>query len=105
MTAKDFILNLPSQVKPEQLAGIDTCFHFDISGDNGGQYTIAIENGSMTSSEGLVGTPKCAVSSSDKTLVGLLTKDVNPMMALLTGKLKISNQGEMLKYAKLFGLM
>ena len=35
----------------------------------------------------------------------LLNKDVNPMMALLTGKLKISNQGEMLKYAKIFGLM
>jgi hypothetical protein len=27
------------------------------------------------------------------------------MMAMMTGKLKISNPGEMLKYAKMFGLM
>ncbi|MFT4663858.1 MAG: putative sterol carrier protein [Polaribacter sp.] len=105
MTAKDFILNLPSQVKPEVIAGLETRFHFDISGPNGGQYTVAVEDGKMTTSEGLVGEPKCAVKSSDQTLIGLLKKDVNPMMALLTGKLKITNQGEMLKYAKIFGLM
>jgi len=27
------------------------------------------------------------------------------MLAVLTGKVKISNQGEMMKYAKIFGLM
>lgn len=105
MTAKDFILTLPEKVKPEVLDGLETRFHFDISGDNGGQYTIAVEDGKMTTTEGLVGEPKCAVKTSDTTLIGLLKKDINPMMALLTGKLKISNQGEMLKYAKIFGLM
>ncbi|MBK8429598.1 MAG: hypothetical protein IPL27_28240 [Lewinellaceae bacterium] len=35
----------------------------------------------------------------------MLSGDLNPMMAMMTGKLKISNPGEMLKYAKMFGLM
>ena len=34
-----------------------------------------------------------------------LPSKVNPMMAMMTGKLKISNPGEMMKYAKVFGLM
>ncbi len=105
MTAKDFLLNLPTQVKPEVLEGLETNFHFDISGDGGGQFTLAVADGKMTATEGHSGEPKCNVKASDTTLMGLLNKDVNPMMALLTGKLKISNQGEMLKYAKIFGLM
>ncbi len=105
MTTKDFLLNLPSSVKPEVLPGLDTKFHFDVSGDGGGQFTIQVADGKMTAVEGLNGDAKCTVTASDATLIGLLNKDINPMMALLTGKLKISNQGEMLKYAKIFGLM
>ena len=32
-------------------------------------------------------------------------KEHNPMMAMLSGKLKISNQSEMLKFAKVLGWM
>jgi len=35
----------------------------------------------------------------------ILKGELNPMMALLTGKLKISNQAEMLKFAKALGWM
>jgi len=45
------------------------------------------------------------VSGSDQNFMGIVTGKLNPMMAILTGKVKISNQGEMLKYAKMFGLM
>ena len=105
MTAKDFLLKLPNQVKPEVLDGLETRFHFDISGEQGGQYTIAVADGQLTVDEGLVGEAKCTVKAADKTLTALLKREMNPMMALLTGKLKISNQSEMLKYAKIFGLM
>jgi Putative sterol carrier protein len=105
MTAKKFIQGLPAQVKPEALAGVETTFHFDISGAEGGQYTISVADNKIESSEGLVGTPKCVVSGSDENFMGIVTGKLNPMMAILTGKVKISNQGEMLKYAKMFGLM
>jgi len=105
MTAKEFIQGLPAQVKPEALEGVDTTFHFDISGADGGQYTISVVDNKIESAEGLVGTPKCVVSGSDQNFMGIVTGKLNPMMAILTGKVKISNQGEMLKYAKMFGLM
>lgn len=105
MTAKEFITGLPNQVKAEALEGVTTTFHFDISGENGGQYTLRAADGKMEAVEGLEGEAKCVVKGTDENFMGLVTGKLNPMMALLMGKIKISNQGEMLKYAKLFGLM
>ena len=105
MNAKDFILSLPEKVNTSALEGMQTVFHFDIQGDDGGQYTVKVDDGKVESKEGLEGEPKCTVKAKDKDLVGIVKGDINPMMAVLTGKIKISNQGEMMKYAKVFGLM
>ncbi len=105
MTAKEFLLGLPEKVSPEALEGLETNFHFDIRGDGGGQVTITIADGVCSATEGLSGDPKCVVRSSDTNLMNVLKGKVNPMMSVLTGRLKISNQGEMLRYAKIFGLM
>ena len=105
MTARDFIVGLPDQVNPAVLQGVETNFHFDIKGEGGGQYTAEVVDGELEISEGLHGEPKCVVKTDNKTFVGVVTKKTNPMMAVLMGKIKISNQGELLKYAKIFGIM
>ncbi len=104
-TAKDFILGLPAKAKPETLQGLETKFHFDISGDGGGAFTVNIADGAMIATEGHEGEAKCTVKATAENFMGTLRGDINPMMAVLTGKIKISNQGEMMKYAKIFGLM
>ncbi len=98
-------MGLPSKVSPQAIEGMETTFHFDIDGEEGGQITLQVKDGTCEASEGLVGDPKCVVKAKDQNLMKVLKGDLNPMMALLTGKLKITNQGEMLKYAKIFGLM
>jgi len=103
MDVKDFLFNLPNKVNPAAVEGLSTVFHFDIS--DTGQYTVQLDNGKMSISEGLNGDAACKVTASTETLTKLLSRDLNPMMAMMTGKLKISNPGEMLKYAKMFGLM
>ncbi|MEO0041910.1 MAG: hypothetical protein RL329_1367 [Bacteroidota bacterium] len=103
MNAKDFLMSLPAQINPAAIEGHHTCFHFNIG--EAGQYTVQIEDGKCAVQEGLTGTPKCAVTTSPATLTGILNGSINPMMAVFTGKLKMTNQGEMLKYAKIFGLM
>ncbi len=105
MTVSDFLKSLPSKVKPELLEGIETIFHFDIDGDGGGQYTVYVANGRITVDQGLCDEPKCAIKTSTDTLMGIVNKEINPMMAVMTGKIKISNPGELIKYAKIFGLM
>lgn len=105
MTAKEFLMSLPEKVQPEALDGLETTFHFDIEGEGGGQVTVDVKDGQCLAEEGLSGEPKCVVRAKEGHLMNVLKGKINPLMAVLTGKLKISNQGEMLKYAKIFGLM
>ncbi len=105
MTAKELVMALPSQVNPAALADATTCFHFEISGEGGGNVTITAQDGVCTASEGLNGEAKCVIKCADELLVGIMNKTQNPQMAVFTGKLKISNLGEMMKYAKMFGMM
>jgi putative sterol carrier protein len=103
MDIKDFIYSLPAKVNPDTVAGLSTVFHFDIS--DAGQYTVTLDNGKIAVAEGLVGEAKCKVSTSAETLRKVLTKEMNPTMAVMMGKLKISNLSEMMTYAGKFGLM
>ena len=104
MTAQDFLASLPSKVNPDALKGVDTSFHFNL--DNGAlQKTVIAKDGKIELLDGLIGEAKCVVSAKSETLMKLVSGEENPMMAVMMGKIKISNTGEMLKYAKLFGLM
>lgn len=105
MTSRDFLYALPSKVSPSAIEGLDTVFHFDLEGEKGGQYTITVADKKVTVEDGLIGDPKCVVRATGESFINLATGELNPMMAVLTGKVKITNQGEMLRYAKIFGLM
>jgi len=105
MSAKEFLMTLPERVNKAAIEGHNTVFHFILKGDEAKEVTLTINDGELIAEEGLCGDPKCTVKSTEENLMKLLNKDLNPMMAILTGKLKISNQGEMLKYAKILGLM
>jgi len=105
MDVKLFLEKLPETVSPEAIEGMETVFHFDISGEPGIAATISLKDGKIEHEEGLHGEPKCVVSASMENINNVLSGRVNPMMAIMTGKIKISNTGEMMKYAKIFGLM
>jgi putative sterol carrier protein len=101
---KKFLTDLPEKVNASAVEGLTSLFHFDV--DGAGQFTVDLKDGKLDVKEGLHGdNPSCKVNSSAETFSKLLTGDVNPMMAMMTGKLKISNPSEMLKYAKIFGIM
>ncbi|NBC03872.1 MAG: hydrogenase expression protein HypA [Bacteroidetes bacterium] len=105
MDAIEYIKGLQNKVDPSVTEGLETRFHFVLSGENGGDLTVVVDDGDIEVSDGLHGDPKCVVKSKASTFEKLLKKELNPMMAVMTGKVKISNQSELLKYAKVFGLM
>ena len=104
MTAQEFLESLPAKVNPDALVGVDTIFHFSLD-DGALQKTVKASGGKIEVLDGLIGEAKCAVSAKSETLVKLVKGEENPMMAFMMGKIKISNPGEMMKYAKMFGLM
>ncbi len=103
MTVKEFLHGLPRRVVPEALEGKDSLFHFLISGDEGGEFTVRIRDGEVRVSDGLEGTPKCTVRAKDKHFMKVVNGEMNATMAVMTGKVKISNLSEMMEYAKLLG--
>ena len=100
---REYLFSLPEKADPTVLEGHYTVFHFEVDGS--GHYTVTVEDCAIKVDEGLNGEAVCRVITSAESFSNLLTKDLNPMLAMMTGKLRISNPGEMLKYAKIFGLM
>jgi len=107
MTSKDIITSLPEKVNPSAIEGLETAFHFEITlpDDSVSQYTLELKDNNLTAYEDFIGEPKCVVKAKEEDFVNLVSGKLNPMLAIMTGKVKISNQGEMLKYAKVFGFL
>ena len=101
-TAKEIILSLPNRLKKDKAEGLDTTFHFDIAGERGGQFTVEIKDQNANVTEGHVGTANCVVTTSDSTYEDVELGRTNPQMAVMMGKIKISNLSEMMKFAGLF---
>jgi putative sterol carrier protein len=105
MNAKIFLESLKERVEPEDILGEQSKIAFDLAGEHGGQYTLVIEYESMTVEHGLHEDASCSVKCEFVTLQRIISKDENVMMAMMMGKLKIKNQMEMIKYAKILGFM
>ncbi|MCW5907063.1 MAG: CoA transferase [Chitinophagales bacterium] len=102
ITAKQILESIPYRFRTEKAAGFNTVFHFDISGDETLQYTVELKEQQCFLSEGLIGTPACTVRTKASVYVDLETGKANPQMALMLGKVKISNIAAMMQFAKCF---
>ena len=102
MTAKDYLQDIVSKIKPEDVEGANTNIHFELGAEN---YTIALNDGNASFHEGLVGEGELGMKASPENFMKVAQGDLNPMMAMMSGKLKIKNPAAMMKYAKMLGLM
>jgi putative sterol carrier protein len=103
MTAKEYLQGIPSKIDPNEAKDINTTLHFELAGE--GDFTLNVANGKAEFLEGLSGSPEVALKADADDFVKIASGDMNPMMAVMMGKLKISNPGAMMKYAKMLGLM
>ncbi len=102
-TAKEIINSLPNRFKADKVdEDLDIIFHFEISGDNGGDFTVAIKNKECTVTEGLYDEAKCTVKAKDKVYADVELGKTNAQMAFMMGKVKVSNLNAMLKFADCF---
>ena len=105
MDLKHYIHRLPDKVSPEHLEGVNSTFHFDVSGEGGGQYSIIAKDGELHIEDGLVGEADCKVSGKSKNVMAILQKKMHPLKAIMFGKVKIQNQAELMRWAKLLGMI
>ena len=101
-TAKEIVASLPERFKADKAEGMSSVFHFDISGPNGGQWTVTVKDGQCTVVDGFQGEPNCVLTTSDEVYQDTELGRTNPQMAFMMGKIKVSNLGEMMKFVGLF---
>lgn len=102
MTAQEFISGLPAKIATQGNNDVQTVIHFDL-GDE--QYSLSVQGAHAEVATGLVGEAEVTLKATPEDLVKIATGDLNPMTAMMFGKLKISNPAAMMKYAKMLGLM
>jgi putative sterol carrier protein len=88
MAAGEFFAALPGQADPARLVGIDSSYLFEVAGE--GRWLVEVRDQKVTVTENPEGEGDVAFSLSSETFDRLLTRKQNPMIAYMTGKLKIS---------------
>ena len=101
MTPREYFeQKVPSNLKAkaEKLATINAVYEFQLKGPNGGTWTLDLTAPGGAVSEGSSGKANCTVTMEDENFVKLVSGQLNPQMAFMTGKLKVAgNMGLALK--------
>lgn len=89
--------------RPEVVKEINAVIHFDISGPNGGKWTLDCTKADQWVTTGASGTPKMTIAVADEDFVKISTKQLNAQMAAMSGKLKFKpmDMGLAMKLGKL----
>jgi putative sterol carrier protein len=98
--AREFFESLESRVDESKTAGLTATYLFEV--DGAGKWTVDVNDGKLAVTEGGNGAD-CTISVSEENFEQLISGDLNPTSAYMTGKLKV--KGDMsaaMKLQKLF---
>ena len=91
---KEVFDKVPQAFDPDAAKGLDATFQFDITGEGGGSWSVAVKDGACKVAEGNADAPTVALSMSAETWLGMVNKQINGIQAFMSGKLKLT--GDML---------
>jgi putative sterol carrier protein len=74
---------------PDSSKAVNACYEFNITGDNGGVWTVDLTTVPGKVTAGSTGTAKCTVTASSADFMNIVSGKMNPQMAFMSGKLKI----------------
>lgn len=98
----ELIQSIPRRFRPEKAKDFTGIFHFILTGENARNYTVSIMNGKCYFEEGLKGDPVCTLTTRAKTFIDSELGRINPQVAIITGKIKVSNLPAISRFARFF---
>lgn len=88
-TPKDFFEKvLPNKFKPEKAAGINVTVQVNITGPNGGNWIVIIENQQLKVEEGTNPSPTLELKMAETDYMDLVNGKMSGEKAFMTGKLR-----------------
>jgi putative sterol carrier protein len=88
MRPREFFAELPDKANPERIAGVEHAYLFDVEGE--GRWLVDIRDGKVTVTESPDGEGDVQFSMSGDTFDRITARKQNPMVAYMTGKVKVT---------------
>ena len=81
---------LPTRFSPEKAKGVEATAQIDITGPNGGNWTITIRDQKMTVEGGVHPSPTMGIRIADSDFVDVVNGKMSGVEALMSGKLEFN---------------
>ena len=94
---------MTSRFNPAKARGVNATVQIMAAGDGGGDYAVQIKDGAATLTEGVIANPNVTVNVAAKDWIDMLSGELDPTMAFMGGKLRISGDlGLMMRFQQIF---
>lgn len=96
--------NLDENFDESKAGDVDLTIAFELSGEGGGQWYATIADGKLDSGKGSVEDPSATLSMDADDFAAMSKGDLNPMMAFMSGKIKVDGDlNSVMKFQSLVG--
>lgn len=103
MNPQEIFDQMAANLNADAAKGMNSTIQFNLSGDNGGQWYVAIKDGKAEVAKGTASAPNMTLSMTSQDYVDMIMGKLNGQMAFMSGKLKISgDMGLAMKMQNLF---
>jgi putative sterol carrier protein len=89
-SVKEYFDTLDKRFVASASKGLNAVFQFELSGDGGGQYNIAVNDGTMEVKEGAATTPSVTIKMTADDYLKLINGQLNGTMAYMKGQMKVT---------------
>ena len=102
-TVKEIFDGMPATFIPAKATGVTAVIQFDITGDGGGKWHAAIDNGALRVIEGQHSSPHLTLSAKAADYIAISNGKLNDQLAFMTGR--VTAKGDLalaMKMARMF---
>jgi putative sterol carrier protein len=97
--------SMTERFQADKAGDLDMTIQFDLAGDGGGQWYASIGDGAMTVNKGTVEAPSATLKMEADDFAKMSNGDLNPMMAFMSGKIKVDGDlNSVMKFQTVVGL-
>jgi putative sterol carrier protein len=95
---------MPERFQSEKAGDLDMTIQFDLSGDGGGQWYVRVNDGAIDVEKGSADSPAATMKMDADEFAKMSNGELNPMMAFMSGKIKVDGDlNSLMKFQTLVG--
>lgn len=103
ITTQQVMDNMCKAFLPDKAAGLNAVIQYHLTGNDGGDYVVTIENGKCSVATGSTSNPTMTMTTDAQDYKDIITGKTNAMNAFMQGKVKLAGDlGLAMKLPNLF---